>query len=94
LDRPTIALLAVASVEEWLVIEMTVVARPFVLDFASAYLDWPPKFSPEALEYQDQEMREKFGGRYAAVQAILAELEEMGIFQTDVNPGNMGFREG
>jgi hypothetical protein len=30
------------------VIEMTVVIRPFVLDFAGAYLDFPPEF-PDAI---------------------------------------------
>src|SRR5262249_40760011 len=30
--------------DELLVIAMTVVARPFVLDFAGAYLDTPPDF--------------------------------------------------
>jgi hypothetical protein len=29
--------------------EMTVVTRPFVLDFAGAYLDWGPEFSDEVL---------------------------------------------
>jgi len=36
--------------DEFLVIEMTIVTRPFVLDFAQAYLDFPPDFSPEVWE--------------------------------------------
>ena len=31
------------------VIEMTIVSRPFVLDFAGAYLDMPPDFSDEVM---------------------------------------------
>jgi hypothetical protein len=30
-----------------LIIEMSIVTRPFVLDFAGAYLDFPPEFSDE-----------------------------------------------
>ena len=35
--------------DQLLVIEMTVVSRPFVLDFAGAYLDEGPDFSDEVL---------------------------------------------
>jgi hypothetical protein len=31
--------------DELLIIEMTVVTTPYVLDFAGAYLDWSPDFS-------------------------------------------------
>ena len=45
------------------VIEMTVVTPPFLLDFAGAYLDWPPEFSSEATEYWLHEKQEQFGTR-------------------------------
>lgn len=35
---------------ELLVIEMRIVTPPFILDFAKAWLDVPPDFSPEVLE--------------------------------------------
>jgi hypothetical protein len=40
----------VAYDDELWVIEMTVVTRPFVLDFAGAYLDQPPDFSEKCLQ--------------------------------------------
>ena len=42
---------------------MTVVTPPFLLDFAGAYLDWPPEFSSEATEYRLHEEQEQFGMR-------------------------------
>jgi hypothetical protein len=77
--------------DELWVIEMTVVERPFVLDFAAAELDWPPEFPDDALADWRGEKQEQFGSRWPAVQAILAALERYGIFMTDVNPGNVSF---
>jgi hypothetical protein len=73
------------------VIEMTVVKRPFVLDFAGAYLDQPPDFSAEVLADWEAEKQEHFGPRWPEVQAILRALEGYGIFLLDVNPGNISF---
>src|SRR5437773_848808 len=42
--------LLIGSDEELRVLEMTIVERPFVLDFAGAYLDVPPEFSEEVWE--------------------------------------------
>lgn len=79
--------------ERWLVIEMTMVARPFVLDFAAAHLDRAPKFPAEVLAQVEDERREQFGSRWPAVLKILAALEGLGIHQTDPSPGNIGFPE-
>jgi hypothetical protein len=73
------------------VIEMTVVTRPFVLDFAGAYLDEPPDFSEEVMADWRAEKEEQFGSRWPEVQAILRFLEGHGIFMADVNPGNISF---
>jgi len=73
------------------VIEMTIVDRPFVLDFAGAYLDQPPDFSEEVLADWRTEKEEQFGPRWAEVQAILGFLEEFGVFMVDVTPGNISF---
>lgn len=77
--------------EDWLAIEMTVVARPFVLDFAAAHLDRAPQFSEETMAQWEADKREQFGSRWPTVQRILSELRGMGIHQTDVSPGNIGF---
>jgi hypothetical protein len=53
------------------VLAMTLVARPFVLDFAGAYLDQGPAFSEGVLADWRAEKREQFGERWPEVQAIL-----------------------
>lgn len=77
--------------DELLVIEMTVVVRPFVLDFAGAYLDFPPDYSQQVLEDWRVEKQEQFGARWPEVQAIIGELEDYGVYMADVNPGNIAF---
>jgi hypothetical protein len=77
--------------DELWVIEMTVVTRPFVLDFAGAFLDKPPDFSEEVLADWRAEKQEQFGPRWPEVQAILGFLEGLGVFLLDVNPGNVSF---
>lgn len=73
------------------VLEMTIVDRPFVLDFAGAFLDEPPDFSEAVLADWRAEKQEQFGPRWAEVQAILRFLEGYGVFMVDVNPGNVSF---
>ncbi len=75
------------------VIEMTIVKRPFVLDFAGAFLDKPPDFSEEVMADWRAEKKEQFGPRWPEVQAILRVLEGYSVFMVDVNPGNIAFVE-
>lgn len=79
--------------DQFLVLEMTVVTRPFVLDFAGAYLDRPPDFSPEVLADWLTDKQDQFGPRWPDVQAILRTLESYGIYMEDVNPGNISFAD-
>jgi hypothetical protein len=74
-----------------LVLEMTIVKRPFVLDFAGAYLDEAPDFSDEVMADWRAEKQEQFEGHWSEVQAILRELEAYGIYMLDINPGNISF---
>jgi hypothetical protein len=71
------------------IVEMTVVARPFVLDFASAYLDVRPDYSPEIMDEWQQEKQELFEDQWPDVQLILFQLERYGIYLYDVHPGNI-----
>lgn len=79
--------------DELRIIEMSVVARPFVLDFAGAYLDGTPEFPEEAWIEWETEKREQFEARWPKVQAILAALEELGIHMVNVSPSNIAFRD-
>lgn len=79
---------------ELLALEMTVVERPYVLDFAGAFLDNDaPWFEDEKWEMWEIDKREKFGAHWPEVQAMLAALEDYGIQMLDVNPGNVAFAD-
>ncbi|MEM9017901.1 MAG: hypothetical protein AAGC68_12880 [Verrucomicrobiota bacterium] len=72
------------------VIEISLVERPFCLDFASAYLDELPSYFPPFDENWHREKEDQFGAeKWPEVLAVLAELESLGIFQTDVSPSNI-----
>src|SRR5215471_9164110 len=59
------------------VIEMTIVQRPFVLDFAGAYLDTRPEFSAEIWADWEAEKREQFEDKWPTVEKILAAFEQL-----------------
>jgi hypothetical protein len=82
----------ITSDNEWLVIEMTLVARPFLLDFASVRLDVDPDFTEEAMVDWEEILRERFEDDYPQVLRIIALLRLHGIHMTDVHPGNLCFR--
>ena len=77
--------------DELQVIEMTIVTRPFVLDFAGAYLDALPEFSGEIWAEWEAEKREQFGARWAAVRAVMNAVQDLGIHLVDVSPSNIAF---
>lgn len=74
-----------------LAIEMSVVVRPFLLDFGGAYLDQPPDYSDEIMEQWEQDKAEQFEKNWPKAKAVLAALRRYGIYVADVNPGNIGF---
>lgn len=73
------------------VIEMTIVTRPFVVDFAGAYVGAPPEFSEDVWAEWESEKREQFGARWITVRAVMSALEDLGIYLVDVSPGNVAF---
>jgi len=77
--------------DERLIVGMTIVTRPFLLDFAGAYLDTPPEFSQEIWKEWESEKREQFENRWPIVQAALEALEELDIYMVDVSPTNISF---
>lgn len=77
--------------DELHVIEMTIVTRPFVLDFAGAYLDQPPDFPEEVWLEWESEKREQFGALWPTLQRVLAALEKLEIHMVDVSPSNIAF---
>ena len=73
------------------VIEMTIVTRPFVLDFAGARLDYPPDFTAEIWAEWELEKREQFDARWPMVRQLSTALEELDIYMVDVSPSNIAF---
>lgn len=79
--------------DELNVVEMSIVSRPFVLDFAGAFLDALPEFPEEAWDHWLNEKMEQFGDRWLKVVAIREVLEELDIYMVDVSPSNIAFLE-
>jgi hypothetical protein len=79
--------------DDLLVIEMSIVVRPFVLDFAGAYLDFLPTFSDEIWSEWEAQKRDQFENRWPKVQAVLGALEELDIYMVDVSPSNIAFAD-
>ncbi|MCA9102538.1 MAG: hypothetical protein KDA63_15360 [Planctomycetales bacterium] len=77
--------------DEWLVIEMSIVTAPYLLDFGKTYLDFEPEHSPETWADFHQEQKEVWEDKYDEVQAVLSELRSMGIYYRDPRPGNIMF---
>jgi len=77
--------------DELRIIEMTIVTRPFVLDFAGAWLDAPPQFSDEIWAEWELQKRDQFENHWLEVKAVLAALEEWDIYMVDVSPSNIAF---
>ncbi len=72
-----------------LVVEMSIVKPPFLLDFAQTTLDQPPDFDME--EYWER-VRERFEDRFQLVESVFWELvHKHGVYYWDLKPGNIEF---
>jgi hypothetical protein len=78
---------------ELLVLEMTVVQQPFVLDFAEVRLDFPLEFPDDVWASWQEEKQEQFGERWPIVKRVLGEFEALDIYLLDVSPRNIAFRD-
>lgn len=78
--------------EKCQILEMSIVRPPFLLDFGSAWLDEAPDFSEEVLLQWHDEIRGRFGDRFAEVMSVLTILARTaGIYLLDVHPNNIKF---
>lgn len=73
------------------VVEMSIVQRPFVLDFASAYVDFEPEFSAEVMEERRTHWMDIFEDRWPRVLGVVVAFRKFGIHLLDLNPGNIAF---
>jgi hypothetical protein len=77
---------------EWLALEMTIVKPPYILDFASGFLDFAPSFPDDVWEDWEIKNREQFGDDWTRAQSVMADLREYGIYMLDPSPSNICFR--
>ncbi len=78
------------SDELW-IIELGIVAPPFILDFAKVYLDSAPDYSVEVLAEDEERCREIFEDRWPRVKSLIYALRRYGIYYMDPKPGNIMF---
>lgn len=72
---------------------MSVVKAPFLLDFAGAYLDFPPDFAQEAWDIWYARKEEEFEDDWPRAEAIYQHLiDQYGIYYLDLAPRNLRFR--
>ena len=81
----------IAADDEWLVLQMTIVPKPFVLDFGGARLDEKPYFPEEIWEEWRERKREMFEKRWHTVEEVIFEFQLLGIYLMDVHPRNIAF---
>jgi hypothetical protein len=81
----------IESDDELLVIEMSIVTVPCLIDFGKAYLDGEPDHSAETWADHHRQQREIWEDKYNEVQAVLWSLRQIGIYYRDAKPGNLMF---
>ena len=80
--------------DELLIVEMELVVKPFVVDFASAGVDAPLyEYTAETLAEDEQRRRELFEERWPIVKKLIAEFKHHCIYLSDVKPGNIMFAD-
>lgn len=79
--------------DDLLVIEISIVQPPFLLDFGKAYVDRPPPYWNDAqlMANAREEWASLFDERWPDVVGLLGALESFGIFYVDPRPGNIVF---
>jgi hypothetical protein len=78
--------------DELLIVEMTIVFPPFLLDFGKAYIDKKPDYSEEVMAEDEEFRQELFEDNWPTVELVLSRLESLGIYYVDARPGNITFR--
>lgn len=78
--------------DDLMVIEMSIVSAPYMLDFAKADLDVKTEYPEHVREDTLRDMQETFGERWPTVRSAIWELERrFGIFYHDANSRNICF---
>lgn len=82
----------IAHDDTLMVIEITIVSPPCIIDFGKASLDEPFDYPSEMAAEDESCVAEMFGDNWAQVQSILAQLQAFyGIYYLDPRPWNIMF---
>lgn len=82
--------------DDLMVIEMSIVRPPFLLDFGKVYLDQAPEYwsDPEVVAAWNADKEEIFGPEnWMRVRRVIAALRRFGIFYVDPRPSNINLGE-
>jgi len=82
----------IASDSRYLAIEITMVKRPYLLDFAKAEFQ-RPDFPENVWQEWDEQLKDLFESDWPKVKKVLSALERLGIFLLDAHPGNIAFED-
>ena len=87
--------LFIRSDEELKAIEMSIVDRPFLLDFAGAKQEYEvPDFEEHVMEEHYAHLQELFGDRWTdALHVADAFRQQTGFVLLDIHPGNIAFAD-
>lgn len=73
---------------DYLVVEMSIVSPPYLLDFGKSSLS-RPDYTPEQWAEYEEEKSSLFDGNWALVQSALSALKMYGIWYIDPTPNNI-----
>lgn len=73
---------------EFLVVEMSIVSPPYLLDFGKSWMTRPDYTSEQWAEYEE-EKSSLFDGNWELVQSALSALKKYGIWYIDPTPNNI-----
>ncbi len=77
------------SSDSLMVIELTIVTPPFILDFAKSYIDKRSDYPEDSRAQWESDGVELFGSDWKEVRLIMAALQRYGIYYYDAKPQNI-----
>jgi len=75
--------------DELMIVEMSIVSAPYILDFGKADLDVRTEYPAEVRHEEEEKLRNDFGSDSEQVRSAIFRLERYGIYYEDANPRNI-----
>ena len=81
--------------DDLMIVEMSIVRPPYLLDFGKVYLDRRPPYwdDTQLMENWREEGQENFGANWPQVTSLINSLQVYGIYYVDPKPANIRFAE-